>query len=72
MRTPVASIEGYLGLALNPQTASVDDRARGYITKAHESAQHLGRLFSDLLDISRADDHRLKNDPHIIDVIPSH
>ena len=70
MRTPVASIEGYLGLALNPQTASVDDRARGYITKAHESAQHLGRLFSDLLDISRADDHRLKNDPHIIDVIP--
>ena len=72
MRTPVASIEGYLGLALNPQTASVDDRARGYITKAHESAQHLGRLFSDLLDISRVDDHCLKNDPHIIDVIPSH
>lgn len=69
MRTPVASIEGYLGLALNPQTASVDDRARNYIAKAHESAQHLGRLFSDLLDISRADDHRLKNDPHIVDVI---
>ena len=69
MRTPVASIEGYLGLALNPQTASVDDRARNYIAKAHESAQHLGRLFSDLLDISKADDHRLKNDPHIVDVI---
>lgn len=69
MRTPVASIEGYLGLALNPQTATIDARAMNYITKAHESAQHLGRLFSDLLDISRADDHRLKNDPHIVNVV---
>ncbi|MCK9623103.1 MAG: PAS domain-containing protein, partial [Methylobacter sp.] len=28
MRTPVASIEGYLGLALNPNTAQIDDKAR--------------------------------------------
>ena len=70
MRTPVASIEGYLGLALNPQTATVDARAFGYISKAHDSAQHLGRLFADLLDISKADDHRLKNDPSVVDVVP--
>ena len=68
MRTPVASIEGYLGLALNPATASIDDKARTFITKAHESTKHLGRLFQDLLDISKAEDGRLKNDPHIIDV----
>lgn len=70
MRTPVASIEGYLGLALNPQTATIDAKARDFITKAHESAQHLGRLFSDLLDVSKADDSRLKNDPKIVDVVP--
>lgn len=70
MRTPVASIEGYLGLALNPATATVDEKARDFITKAHESAQHLGRLFSDLLDVSKADDSRLKNDPKIVDVVP--
>lgn len=70
MRTPVASIEGYLGLALNPATATVDEKARDFITKAHESAQHLGRLFSDLLDVSKADDSRLKNDPEIVDVVP--
>lgn len=70
MRTPVASIEGYLGLALNPATAQIDDKARDFITKAHESAQHLGRLFADLLDVSKADDSRLKNDPKIIDVVP--
>ena len=70
MRTPVASIEGYLGLALNPATATIDEKARDFITKAHESAQHLGRLFSDLLDVSKADDSRLKNDPKIVDVVP--
>lgn len=69
MRTPVASIEGYLGLALNPQTATIDDKARSYLTKAHESAQHLGRLFQDLLDISKAEDGRLKSAPVVIDMV---
>lgn len=69
MRTPVASIEGYLGLALNPQTAQIDDKAREFITKAHESAEHLGRLFQDLLDVSKADDSRLSNNPKVVDIV---
>lgn len=56
MRTPVASIEGYLSLALNPQTATIDERARGYLTAAHNASQHLGRLFKDLLDATKLDD----------------
>lgn len=69
MRTPVASIEGYLGLALNPAITQIDDKARDYINKAHESAQHLGRLFSDLLDVSKAEDGRLSNKPKVTDVV---
>lgn len=69
MRTPVASIEGYLGLALNPHTATIDAKARDFIEKAHASAEHLGRLFQDLLDVSKADDGRLKNVPGVIDVV---
>lgn len=69
MRTPVASIEGYLGLALNPQTASIDIRAREYINSAHQSAQHLGRLFQDLLDVSKADDNRMKNHPQVVNIV---
>lgn len=69
MRTPVASIEGYLGLAINPQTAQIDDRARDYIQKAHASAQHLGRLFQDLLDVSKADDGRISNNPKVINIV---
>ena len=68
MRTPVAAIEGYLGLALNPQTATIDDKARMYLGKAHESAQHLGQLFQDLLDVSKAEDGRLNSKLNIINV----
>lgn len=68
MRTPVASIEGYLGLALNPNTAQIDDKARDFITKAHENAQHLGRLFQDLLDVSKSEDGRMTNIPKIVDL----
>ena len=68
MRTPIATIEGYLGLTLNPNTATVDSRARNFIAKAHESAQHLGRLFEDLLDVSKADDNRMSNNPKIVNI----
>ena len=71
MRTPVAAIEGYLGLAINPNTATIDDRAKAYLEKAHESAQHLGRLFQDLLDVTRIDDGRLKSNPMLVDVTAS-
>ncbi len=60
MRTPVASIEGYLGLALNPSTATIDDRARQYLTEAHAASKHLGKLFRDLLDVTKLDDKRAK------------
>ena len=69
MRTPVASIEGYLGLALNPSTASIDERARAYLDKAHESSQHLGRLFQDLLDSTKLDDGQIQPKPKAVEVV---
>ena len=69
MRTPVATIEGYLGLALNPATANIDEKARTYLAKAQESVKHLGQLFQDLLDISKAEDGRMANNPQITDII---
>lgn len=68
MRTPVASIEGYVALALNPQTATIDDRARKYLESAHGSAQHLGRLFMDLLDVTQLDDEGILAKPEPIEV----
>ena len=55
-------------LIYNPATAHIDEKARDFITKAHKSARHLGKLFQDLLDISKSEDGRLKNEPKVIDV----
>jgi signal transduction histidine kinase len=69
MRTPVASIEGYLGLAMNPSTATVDERGMEYLTKAHEASQHLGRLFQDLLDTTKLDDGQIKARLEPVDIV---
>lgn len=68
MRTPVASIEGYLGLALNPACATIDARAQKYLVEAHNASQHLGRLFRDLLDVTKLDDQRVKVQLRPVDV----
>ena len=62
MHTPVATIDGYIALTLNPQTATIDERARGYLTAAEKASKHLGKLFQNLLDVTKLDDGRIK--PH--------
>ena len=61
MRTPVAAVEGYLSMATNPKLAQVDARAKDYIEKAHQSAMHLGKLFRDLLSVTKLEDRRLQD-----------
>lgn len=68
MRTPVAAIEGFIELALSEKVSTVDDRARKYLEKARASAQHLGRLFQDLLVSAKAEDGRLSNHPVVIEL----
>lgn len=68
MRTPVAAIEGYLSLALNEKVATIDNRARDYLEKAHSSTQHLGQLFQDLLTSAKAEDGRLTNHPGVVEM----
>lgn len=67
MRTPVAAIEGYLALAMNDKVCLIDEKARGYLEKAHASTQHLGQLFQDLLTSAKADDGRLASHPEVVE-----
>ena len=68
MRTPIASIEGYLSLVLNNKTGKIDANSRTYLTKAHTATQHLGQLFQDLLTTTRAEDSRLASKLQAVDV----
>jgi signal transduction histidine kinase len=68
MRTPVAAIEGYLALALNDKVSNIDQKARSFLEKAHQSTQHLGQLFQDLLTSAKAEDGRLTNHPKVVEM----
>ena len=68
MRTPVATIEGYLSLALNPKSATIDARAQGYLNKAHEAAVYLGSLFHDLLNVTQIEDNRVSSHPVVFNL----
>ncbi|HUC21021.1 MAG TPA: ATP-binding protein [Candidatus Polarisedimenticolaceae bacterium] len=68
MRTPVAAIEGYLSLAMNPAVSTVDDRAKSYLEKAHASTQHLGALFRDLLSVTKMEDSSRQDKQEIFDL----
>jgi len=68
MRTPLAAIEGYLALALNPKTAQIDANARNLLEKASSSTKHLGELFRDLLTSSKAEDGRLMSYPTVVEI----
>jgi PAS domain S-box-containing protein len=61
MRTPVAAIEGYMSLAMNPNVATIDERAKKYLDKAHEAIAHLGDLFRDLLSVTKAEEGSLES-----------
>lgn len=68
MRTPVAAIEGYLALAMNPNVSKIDNKAKEYLEKAHSSTQHLGQLFQDLLTSAKAEDGRLTSHPTVVEM----
>jgi PAS domain S-box-containing protein len=68
MRTPLAAIEGYLSLALNPKVAKIDENAQKLLVKAQMSTTHLGELFRDLLTSSKAEDGRLISYPAVVEI----
>jgi PAS domain S-box-containing protein len=67
MRTPLATIEGYISLAMNTKISDTE-KMKVYLSKAHDSILHLSRLFQDLLTTSSAEDGRLVNRPRVLDV----
>lgn len=68
MRTPIAALEGFLSLALNPKVSQLDDSARQYVEKAYGETQHLGTLFRDLLSVSRLEEEGIASNPQPVEM----
>ena len=65
MRTPIATVEGFLSLAL---LGTKDPKVKDYLDKAHDQIQKLGKLFEDLLTSAQVDDESVKYSPENVDL----
>lgn len=68
--TPITGVQGYLSMVLDEHMGEVDERARGYLTKANASARRLSALVRDLLSASRLEAGRTRFDLRPTDVAP--
>ncbi len=55
LRTPLASLQGYLETLLIKQAALTEDEKRNYLTTAVRHSKHLGKLISDLFELAKLD-----------------
>lgn len=67
--TPTAAMKGYLSMILDEGMGKVDKQARGYLEKVANSAQRLGDLVQDLLNVSRIEQGRIKIEPISMDLV---
>lgn len=68
--TPITGVRGYLSMVLDEGMGEVDERARGYLSKANASARRLSSLVRDLLSASRLEAGRTRFDVRPTDVAP--
>ena len=75
MRTPLATLEGYLTLASQQKDLKENQK---YLNKAHQTVMHLGKLFKDLLTTSQSEDGQLSHQPksfnlsHLLKQVSNH
>jgi PAS domain S-box-containing protein len=53
LRAPLRSMTGFSGILLNDHARQLDERARDYIGRIHQSAERMDRLIRDLLSYGR-------------------
>ena len=64
LRTPLASVSGYLELVLNDENHALKkEDTHNYIKIAHSEAQRLKRLVSELFDLSKLESGNIKLNP---------
>lgn len=69
LRTPLSAIKWFLETLIeNHQNDPISDRQRDYLEQAFQSNERMIILINDLLNVSRLESGRVRNDPTSIDV----
>jgi signal transduction histidine kinase len=68
LRTPLAAIKGFVDNLLDGVAGPVDDKPRHYLERVRTNADRLGRMVSDLLDLTRIEAGRIELTPAVLSV----
>lgn len=60
LRTPITALEGYIDLASNKKISKIDEKAKEYLDKAHETVLNMSSLVKNLLSVTRIDEGRIE------------
>ncbi len=69
LRTPLGSTKWNLEMILGEEVGRIPQKAKELLRQIYKSNDRLINLVNDLLDVSRIDQGKTKNDPEITDVI---
>lgn len=69
LRTPLTSIKGYIATLLHPKANFPHDIQKKFLGIMEREADRLGRLISDLLDVSRIESKKLEIHPLLTNLV---
>ncbi len=62
MKTPMASIKGYLSMIFEGVAGKIDQKAKDHLDKVYANVKRLDTLVNELLDVSRLEQNRVQFD----------
>jgi len=66
LRTPLAAIKGYVDNLLDGVAGPLPDKPRHYLGRVRDNADRLGRMVSDLLDLTRIEAGKIELIPQVL------
>jgi signal transduction histidine kinase len=68
LRTPLAAVKGYVDNLLDGVAGPLTDKPRHYLSRVRDNADRLGRMVSDLLDLTRIEAGKIELLPQVLPV----
>jgi signal transduction histidine kinase len=68
LRTPLAAVKGYVDNLLDGVAGPITEKPRHYLGRVRDSADRLGRMVSDLLDLTRIEAGKIELAPQSLQV----
>jgi signal transduction histidine kinase len=69
LRTPLAAVKGYVDNLLDGVAGPLEDKPRHYLGRVRDNAERLGRMVSDLLDLTRIEAGKIELLPQALSLV---